>query len=173
MKINLIPREEDQSILKPLLVRTLIISVSTVLLLLLFLGIRSIINKIKLDGLSKKEQVVIENENNLKDIKDSFEKYKAHPAVSILNNHKYYSKFFAKLQETESGNIQISGLTISDGNKVNVICKTSKSYLDISTFLKNLKKNGFTNIKLASISPAGSNISFTIDFSFPQGLILK
>ena len=176
MDINLIPQEEKGAAdVRSSIIRVLIISFVTVFLLASFLGIRYLVNGIKINNLIKKEKAVISKEEEFKDFKESFDKYRSHRAMPILYNHTYYSKLLSSIKKSVPSTIKQGDITLRDELKCSINGEIigGYSFMEISRLLNNIKKEGFLNPKVSSISFTSGEINFTVDFSFSREMILK
>lgn len=174
MEINLIPKEEtDFRGPKEPVKKALIISFSTVLLLVGFLGIRYLVSMLNSNNLQSKENSLASQEETLKDYKDSFEKYrKNHPAISIIGSHVYFSKFLKKVEEITPQSIHFTNFSV-DENYLAIVNADTSGYLQVFQFVDLLKKESFSDAKLKSLSISRDKTTFTVEFRIPTEMVLK
>ena len=173
MRINLIPQEEKKVNVGSKVLKTLIISLSMIVLLASTLAVRFFWDILKLNNLEADDQVLKSKEESLKDFKESFEKYKSHPALTLLANHAYYSKLLNKLDDINSEKVKVTNIQIDENFLVNMNAETQGGIAEISRFLKALKKAGFEEPVIKSISTQSTSTSFSLNFKISKQMVLK
>lgn len=172
MKINLIPQEEKKVNIWAPIIKTLGISLLTVFVLAGILTTRYFINQLNFNSLLEKEKSIASQEESLRDFRESFEKYRNSQALTLLNNHIYYSKLFGTLEGTIPSKLRFISISINEDYKAVLDAEVFGGYADVSRFSKSLKKAGFfTTIKTAFTT--GDKVRFSIEFTFPKEMIKK
>ncbi len=173
MRINLIPQEEKRVNVKPAFVKTLVISFLTFALLSITLGARYFLDTLKLKDIESQNQALKDKEDSLRDFKETFEKYRSHPALNILENHTYFSKLFDKLNSLSTDKIKISNIQVDESFLVTLGGQTQDGIAEVSRFLKTLKKEGFLETTVKSMSTQGQNVNFSLAFKATKEMVSK
>jgi len=173
MEINFIPPEEKKKDETSPVLKAFIIGAVTFAFLFSILLFRYLAAKIILISLNSKESAIVASEEGLKDFKESFEKYKVHPAMSILKNHTYFSDLFSKIEDIKPAEIEIKSLDTDTKNLIKIQGKTA-IFRDFLRFLEVLRKQGFTDLDIKnSTVDEDNNFNFSIEFKFSKEMVLR
>jgi len=173
MKINLIPQEENKQETTSSLKKAALAALITVGLLFLALSIRYFINKSKLDTLSNEENAISVQEEPFKEFTNAFVKYKDHPALALLASHSYYSRLLDKVEQATPPSVHISGLIVDESLLVKLDASVESGYAQISQYSKYLKKAGFIDPVVKSVSTSSIGIGFSMEFKLTRDMISK
>lgn len=173
MKINLIPQSEESVSIRSDINRVLIISAVTIFIAAFLMGVRFLIDFTRYSIFLNKEKSVAIEEESFKDIKDSYEKYKEHPAISIFNNHVYISKFLKKMSSIKNPYVVVNSIRVDKDLKASLNTTISGNYLEISRYLRFLQKENFTSPKIKSVSIEGESIKVEFEFTIPRDMVLN
>jgi len=173
LKIDFIPKEEKKGGATSSVIKSLLIALLVVFVLMGVLGIRYFKNNLKMNELSTKESALQVKEESLKDFKDSFEKLKDSPVINTLSNHVYFSELFAKLENSAPSTVRILSLSTDESSIVKIDAQTVGGYAKVSLFLKTLKKNGFLEPVVKSISTSEDKLQFSVESKLSKEMVLK
>lgn len=172
MKIDFIPKEEKKTGIPSPVIKNSLIALLVVLVLMGVLGTRYFMNNLKMDELKAKENTLQGKEESLKDFKESFEKLKTSPVINALNNHTYFSQFFTKLEQSTPSTVRILSISTDESSIVKIDAQAVGGYAKVSLFLKMLKKNGFLEPVVKSISAVEGKLHFSVECKFSKEMVL-
>jgi len=172
MAINLIPEKNNQTSDKSDLSFYIVMAAIMALLVFSILTGKIFLNNYQFSQFKDKERIIERDEEALKEFKDSVNRYKNHPALTVLANQSRFSQLFEVLEKNTPNSVRYTSFSTDNDNNIKINSTMIGTFKDAASFMKVLKKANFQDVNVYSlVKDDNGQVTFNIDFKFTKDMV--